>query len=226
MLRDRGGGGTHSRDVVSPDRGSDIELAGADLFNVGSAALPGALRLVIGASIALVVTAVLVVGSADAGASRWQGFLAPKGTCRSADDASASVQAQTRAITCLVNWARAHDRRGALVSRPALRRAAALKGHAVASCGDFSHTPCGTRMSAAVRKSGYRYTLLGENLFAGPWGSVTPREVVAAWLRSPPHRANVLAARFSELGIAPAHAPRLAGFGDAVVWTAAFAAPR
>jgi uncharacterized protein YkwD len=81
-------------------------------------------------------------------------------------------------------------------------------------------------MSAELRKTGYRYALLGENLFAGPWGNVSPREVVAAWLRSPPHRANLLRAGFSDLGLAPAHARRLAGLGDAVVWTAAFAAPR
>ena len=56
----------------------------------------------------------------------------------------------------------------------------------------FSHTPCGADFTASVRRAGYRYRRFGENLFAGPWGRVTARDVVAAWLKSPGHRANIL----------------------------------
>ena len=44
------------------------------------------------------------------------------------------------------------------------------EGRAVASCGQFSHTPCGSAVTAAVNASGYRYATFGENLFAGTWG--------------------------------------------------------
>jgi uncharacterized protein YkwD len=107
-----------------------------------------------------------------------------------------------------------------------LSRAAALKGKGVASCGQFSHTPCGTDVTAAVRASGYRYATFGENLFAGTWGQVTARDVLTAWLQSPPHRANVLNPSFRDVGAAPARASGLLGDGDAVVWTATFASPR
>lgn len=100
-----------------------------------------------------------------------------------------------------------------------------MKGRAVAACGQFSHTPCGIDVSAHVRAAGYRYALFGENLYAGPWGRVSPRAVVAAWLESPSHRANLLSPAYRELGIAPARARGILGSGEAVLWTAAFAAP-
>jgi uncharacterized protein YkwD len=126
----------------------------------------------------------------------------------------------------MLNWARAQDRRTRLVRRPALQRAAALKGERVASCGQFSHTPCGAAVTAAVRASGYRYATFGENLFAGTSGQVSARDVVAAWLQSPPHRANVLNPRFRDVGAAPVLAHGLLDGGDAVVWTATFGSRR
>lgn len=172
------------------------------------------------------LAALLVVGSADGASRAWSAYLAPAGACSASDDATASAATQARAITCLVNWARAQDRRGKLIQRPALRRAAALKGERVASCVQFSHTPCGTAVTAAVQAAGYKYSSFGENLFAGTWGEVSARDVVSAWLQSPPHRANILHPSFRHLGAAPARAPGLLGDGDAVVWTATFASPR
>jgi len=178
------------------------------------------------ATIAASLAAFLVVGQADGASRAWSAYLAPSGACEAADDAAAAPAVQARAIGCLVNWARAQDRRGRLTPRPALARAAALKGKKVASCAQFSHTPCGTEVTAAVRAAGYRYSTFGENLFAGPWGQVTARDVMSAWLQSPPHRANVLHRGFRDVGAASARAPGLLDDGDAVVWTATFASPR
>jgi uncharacterized protein YkwD len=172
------------------------------------------------------MAALLVAGRAQSSGGDWSAYLAPAGTCPGENEIAAPLATQTRAIGCLVNWARAQERRSRLRQAPALRRAAAIKGSVVASCRQFSHTPCGTDMTAAVRESGYRFALLGENLFAGPWGKVSPREVVTAWLLSPPHRANLLGRRFRDLGVAPVRAHDLLGPGDAIVWTAAFAVPR
>ena len=172
------------------------------------------------------LVAFAIAGRADGAGRAWTAYLAPSGACRAADDAAAAPSAQARAITCLVNWARAQDRRGKLTQRPALQRAAALKGNKVASCGQFSHTPCGTDVTAAVRAAGYRYSSFGENLFAGTWGQVSARDVLAAWLQSPMHKANVLRPGFRDFGAAAARAPGLLGDGDAVVWTATFASPR
>ena len=176
--------------------------------------------------VSLVALLALRVAHADGANRAWSVYLAPARACAASDDAAAGGAAQARAITCLLNWARARDRRGRLTQRPALRRAAALKGEQVASCVQFSHTPCGTSVTAAVRAAGYRYSSFGENLFAGSWGQVSARDVVRAWLQSPPHRANLLHPGFRDVGAAPARAPGLLDDGDAVVWTATFATPR
>lgn len=168
----------------------------------------------------------VLVGRAEGAASASGSYLAPAGTCTAADDASAPAAAQARAVACLVNWARRQENRARLVRRSALQRAAAIKGERVASCGQFSHTPCGALVTSGVNESGYRYATFGENLFVGTWGRATPREVVNSWLNSPPHRANIMSGRFRHVGAAPVRASGLLGGGDAVVWTATFASPR
>jgi uncharacterized protein YkwD len=183
-------------------------------------------RLVATAFAVVSMLAFLVVGRADGATRSWSVYLAPENACRSASDAAAPAAVQTRAIACMLNWARAQDRRARLVRRPALQRAAAMKGERVASCGQFSHTPCGSAVTAAVRASGYRYAAFGENLFVGSWGAVSAREVVMAWLQSPPHRANVLSPLFRDVGAAPVLAHGLLDGGDAVVWTATFGSRR
>jgi hypothetical protein len=175
---------------------------------------------------ALLAVALLVAGRADGAGTAWNVYLAPTSACRTADDAAAPAAVQVRAVACLVNWARVHDNRTRLVRRPALQLAATLKGERVASCGQFSHTPCGSAVTAAVHAAGYRYSTFGENLFAGTWGQVSARDVVSAWLQSPEHRANILGPRFKDLGTAPVRAHGLLDGGDAVVWTATFGSRR
>ena len=51
-------------------------------------------------------------------------------------------------------------------------------------------------------------------------------QLVSAWLRSPPHRANILHPRFRDLGAALVRADGVFYGGAAVVWIAAFASPR
>ena len=180
------------------------------------------------ASLVLVASclAFCLVGRADGAGRSWSAYLAPADACRAADDASAPATDQMRAVACLVNWARTQDSRSRLARRSALQRAAEVKGQRVASCGQFSHTPCGANLLVGVNAAGYRYAVFGENLFAGTWGQVSPRDVVSAWLQSPPHRANILSGRFRHVGAAPVRANGLLGGTDAVVWTATFASPR
>ena len=194
---------------------------------MASAGVPATVRLLLGASLALCLAVpFLLAGRADGAARPWTAFLAPAGTCAGETSVRASRAEKARTIRCLVNWARAQDGRRALAPQRSLTRAAALKGRAVAACGQFSHTPCGSDPSAQVRATGYHFALFGENLYAGPWGRVSAREVVAAWLASPPHRANLLSPAYRELGVAPARASGLLGSGASVLWTAAFATPR
>ncbi|HZT14406.1 MAG TPA: CAP domain-containing protein [Gaiellaceae bacterium] len=52
--------------------------------------------------------------------------------------------------------------------------------------------------------AGYGFWSVGENLL---WSSpdVTPAQALAMWMRSPEHRANILAPRWREVGIAAVH---------------------
>jgi uncharacterized protein YkwD len=193
---------------------------------VTSASAAAPVRLVAIALALASLLAFVVAGRADGAGRSWTAYVAPEGTCRSATDPLASAAVQVQAVSCLVNWARAQDRRTRLVRRTALQRAAVLKGQRVASCGQFSHTPCGSAVTAAVQAAGYRYATFGENLFAGTWGRVSARDVVTAWLQSPPHRANLLGRSFRDVGVAPVLAHGLLGGGDAVVWTATFGSRR
>ena len=178
--------------------------------------------------VALVVVAIsaLAVSVAQGRPQAASSFLAPANACPGADDAAASPAVQRRAVGCLVNWARRHDRRLSLRQPASLRRAALLKGRQVVACSAFSHTPCGAGPAAAVHKAGYRFSSYGENLFFGPWGQVTPRQVVGAWLASPPHRANILRRGFRDFGATFVRASGFDPGGDSVVWVAAFGSPR
>ncbi|HEY4620970.1 MAG TPA: CAP domain-containing protein [Gaiellaceae bacterium] len=183
-------------------------------------------RLGFATLVAASVAASVVAVSADAAEGSWSSYLAPPAACPGADNPAAAPPAQRRAVGCLVNWARRQDRRVSLAQPVALQRAAALKGRGVASCGVLTHAPCGSDPTASLRASGYRYSSFGENLFIGAWGEVTPRDVVATWLQSPVHRANILRSGFRDLGAALVRGPGLFGDADAAVWVATFASPR
>jgi len=166
------------------------------------------------------------VGSANGGSRAWATYLAPAAACKGASDPAAAPAVQQRAVTCLVNWARAQDQQGRLSQSHSLQNAAALKGRGVVSCRQISHTPCGSDVAAPVRQSGYEHARFGENLYVGALRSASARHVVAAWLRSPPHRANILDPAFRDVGAALVRADGVFYDGGAVVWIAAFASPR
>lgn len=64
---------------------------------------------------------------------------------------------------------------------------------------DTGSTP-GSRMTAA----GYAWNFAAENIAAG---QATPQAVMAAWMGSPGHRANILSTASRELGVGHAHDP-------------------
>jgi uncharacterized protein YkwD len=120
----------------------------------------------------------------------------------------ASVRAAT---LCLVN--RERLRRGELPLRPNWRLAEAAQGHSadMASGNYFEHV--GRRGDTPLRRlraAGYIFSSrigyeLGENIAYGTLWLATPRAIVAAWMASPEHRANILDGRFRDtaIGVAP-----------------------
>jgi len=104
---------------------------------------------------------------------------------------------------CLVNWARARGGLRSLKVSSQLELAAERKADAVLRCG-LSHAPCRIPSRSFLQESGYgsgRRWSVGENLALASW-PLAARAVVALWLRSDGHRANVLDPGWRDIGIA------------------------
>ena len=217
---------TESREPSPPIRSESPAAYEPTVSVVTCASAVAPVRVALAALVATSLLAFLVAGRADGAGRSWASYVAPASACPGSADASAAPAVQERAVGCLLNWARAEARLRRL-GRPALLgRAASLKGRKVAACGQFSHTPCGSDPRAALHAVGYRYRTMGENLFLGRWGGVSAREAVAAWLRSPGHRANILRPGFRHVGAALVRAPGMRADGDGALWITEFATPR
>ena len=87
----------------------------------------------------------------------------------------------------------------ALTANASLQRAA--QGHSadMAANNYFSHTSLDGRTFAdRIRAAGYVGSLLAENIAAG---QPTASAVMASWMSSPGHRANILNCAYTSLGV-------------------------
>lgn len=107
---------------------------------------------------------------------------------------------------CLLNYVRRIYGMAPLRASADLRRAAFYHARDMVRRDYFAHTSLsGLSMVGRILYTGYtsgaRSWSVGENIAwgGGPLGS--PLEIVKGWLRSPGHRANILNARFREIGI-------------------------
>ena len=145
---------------------------------------------------------------------------------RPAVEDSAAVAAR---VLKLVNAAREKSRRcgrrrleaaSPLTLSLALTEAASRHARDMAKHGSFDHRGSdGSRPAERVSRAGYRWRATGENIAAGQSNADA---VVAAWLDSPGHCANIMGPEFTEMGVAFA----LSASGDpAIYWAQVFAAP-
>jgi uncharacterized protein YkwD len=122
-----------------------------------------------------------------------------------------------RAVLALVNEARGRPRScGERAFAPApplawndsLAAAALLHSRDMAARNYFDHADAkGAMVTERATRAGYRWRVIGENIAAGQ-GSA--RQVVAGWLASPGHCANIMSRDFTEMGAAYAIQPRSA----------------
>jgi uncharacterized protein YkwD len=136
-----------------------------------------------------------------------------------------------QAILKAVNTARATGRTCGAQEFPAappvawngaLRDAALVHSADMASQRYFSHQGKDGRVVAdRALQAGYRWRRIGENIAAG---QESPDEVVAGWLSSPGHCANIMDGRFTEMGAA--YAVNRARDTPRVYWTQVFGTPR
>ena len=83
-----------------------------------------------------------------------------------------------------------------------LDRAAVLHSLDMAKRKYFEHAdPDGVQPDARIVHQGYPPILVGENLAWGELAQSTPANIVALWMKSPGHRANLLDDGYREIGI-------------------------
>jgi uncharacterized protein YkwD len=119
---------------------------------------------------------------------------------------AATLAAVHAATVCLVNAERIDRGLPRLTENARLATAARRYAGDMVAGGYFSHTGRdGSDFVMRLRRVGYipagRAWSAGENLAWGTGALGTPAAIVRAWMNSPGHRANVLDARFREVGL-------------------------
>ena len=98
------------------------------------------------------------------------------------------------------NIHRANASLPALAENPQLNTAARLKVQDMFVRQYFEHiSPTGGNISTLLDGVGYQFIAVGENLALGNYEN--DQALVQAWMDSPGHRANILNARFKEIGV-------------------------
>jgi uncharacterized protein YkwD len=118
-----------------------------------------------------------------------------------------NIELVRTAILCLINHKRAENSESPLTRNPELEQAA--EGHCQELIADdyFAHvSPSGETPVDRIRDTGYIPSasdgyVIGENLAWGTYQLSTPQSIVAAWIASPGHLANILEAQYRETGI-------------------------
>ncbi len=140
--------------------------------------------------------------------------------------AAGEASAVGERVLALVNEARANRRRCGLKRFEAvapLEVSAALQVAASAHADDMARRGVmdhaggdGSTPAERATRAGYAWRTVGENVATG---QSTPEQVVAEWLDSPRHCANIMGADFTEMGVA------VASNAGGVYWAQVFGAP-
>ena len=88
----------------------------------------------------------------------------------------------------------------------------------------FSHDSAnGQDFSVRVKRFGYDWRTVGENIAWGSGSLGSPENRFEGWMNSPGHKANILDGSFREVGIGAATGP-YDRYSNATMWTADFGA--
>lgn len=107
------------------------------------------------------------------------------------------------AVLALVNAARSHCGQSTLTANGLLDTASALHSQDMVTRSYFDHdapptAPNGTTPGDRATAAGYTWSAIGENIASG---QTTPTQVFLAWWNSSGHRANILRANYTEMGL-------------------------
>jgi uncharacterized protein YkwD len=146
------------------------------------------------------------------------------GSCPGADlrPGQGNIEAVRTATLCLIDRERSTDGEQPLQPNAHLQQAAQAHTESMAFGNYFEHDgPAGDTPLSRMVAAGYIYSSrigyeIGENIGWGTIRLATPRAIVAAWMASPGHRANILDAHFRDtaVGVSP-HPPSSLAQGQA-----------
>ncbi|MEV6837028.1 CAP domain-containing protein [Streptomyces sp. NPDC051133] len=141
---------------------------------------------------------------------------APASAAPSAPKATATASGVTAQVVQLVNAERAKVGCSPLTVNAELTKAAQAHSADMAAHRNMSHTGSdGSSPGDRITGAGYDWSSYGENV---AYGYGTPAQVMAGWMNSPGHRANILNCSFKEIGV---------GFaGPGSYWTQDFGTAR
>jgi uncharacterized protein YkwD len=129
--------------------------------------------------------------------------------CRNLDVAAtaSNTRAIDTSILCLLNGVRRDHSLRPLKRDRALKRAASTHGRDLVARHYFEHqSKTGRTHTDRIRAAGYmrpgKRWVVGENLAWGLAAYSAPRAILHGWMKSPPHRANILHTRYREIGVA------------------------
>jgi uncharacterized protein YkwD len=169
----------------------------------------------------VVSLAVVVLAAALAAVVLW-----PRGDHRSISPcgavdvtpAAGNLESAAAATLCLINEQRRSHGLAPLAEDGLLTEAAQAHSEDMVSRGYFEHTtPDGRTVQDRIRATGWgagANASTGENIEWALRAKAAPAAIVAKWMASPPHRADILRSAFTEIGIGIAlGAPAISGQG-------------
>lgn len=121
----------------------------------------------------------------------------PEDSTPSQPDTDGSMDAYAAQVVKLVNEERAKAGLSPLTVKGNVTSAADVRAKELEA--SFSHTrPNGSDFSSALTAAGVSYRGAGENI---AYGQKTPEQVMQGWMNSAGHRANILNASFTSIGV-------------------------
>jgi uncharacterized protein YkwD len=120
------------------------------------------------------------------------------------DLAKPDAAVDAAAAQSMISGYRGNNGLGALTVDPELMRLASEQAHAMAAHDKMDHD-IGRPFQERIRNSSFRGSIAVENISAGYH---TLAEAFSGWRDSPPHRANMLNASVTRMGIAAVYAPK------------------
>jgi len=158
--------------------------------------------MVVAGTLTAIVFGLAAPSGAAPQASDSSALAAVASSCAGATTAAGDEHSRLEAMYCGINIVRRAYGLPFVRGNVPLNRSSVLKADAVRRCG-FTHTPCGMAFSRTFQAAGYLPARsFGENLAWGQGAFGSPLGTLQLWLKSPPHRRNLLARNWRDLGIA------------------------